>query len=271
MNNKVIFIDFGTLMYRAINAPRFNNIPATHTALTILLSCLKYIELSKEDIIIIAIDSKLGSWRKQIDKSYKKDNIELRSRKNIDWSQIYADFNIFVENLRQSTPFYCVEIDKLEADDIIAYGVKYFKDNECIIIASDKGFEQLSIFNNVKLFSDKTKKYKIIKNPEKLLTEKIYEVPIKDNREYEKRKLIVDLTKLPIEVESRVEGELCKIDNKKEYRIERLRFKKIRESFFDIYDNDKVVTLNSTLRSIQRKKININKNKAMLMQATLEI
>jgi len=261
--NKIVFLDWGVFVHRAIFSWRNNRaVPPTYTAQSMIIACLKRIELTPEDLIVIAVDSPKGSWRRDVDRKYKADRKEKReSFEDINWSQQFYYFDRLLNNLEQSTPFHAIEIDKLEADDIIGYGVRYYKDNECVIISSDSDYEQLAVYENVKLFSPLTKKYKIIKNPQRILASKINReagdnlvTPILNKQDYEKRRKIVCLTELPPEVESKVKERLSNINCNKEYSLERLRSKNIRARFMDIYNNDKVITEADTLKSIKKKK-----------------
>ena len=119
--NKVVFLDWGVFVHRAIFASVHNpNIPATYTALNMMIACLKRIELTNEDLIILACDSPKGSWRRDIDSNYKANRREAREKSNIDWKQHFSDFDEFIENLEIATPFRIIRIDRLEADDKVA-------------------------------------------------------------------------------------------------------------------------------------------------------
>jgi 5'-3' exonuclease len=243
-NNKVVFIDWGVYLHRAIFSWRNRQkIPATYTALSMLIGDLKRVALTPDDIVIIAVDSPKGSWRKEIDSNYKANRKKNReAHEDINWTEQFAKFDNLLINLNKSTPFFICKIDKLEADDIIAYGIKYFKDNENIIISSDTDYEQLASYPNLKLFSPISKKYKTVKNPHKILAKKIKKEagdnltsPILTEEDFEKRKMIVDLIHLPSEIEERVKNELDKLELK-DFNLELLQFKSLRERFMTIYN-----------------------------------
>lgn len=276
IDNKVIFIDWGIFIFGAIYGMKKNPIKPTYTAMSMLLSNLKLLGITPNDIIIIACDSPRGSWRKEIDSNYKANRRETREKYDIDWKKQFKDFDNLFDNLKIATPFYPIRIDKLEADDIIAYGVRFFKDKECIIVSCDSDYEQLAIFTNVKIFSNRSKQFKIIKNPKKSLERKIIKeksdnlntTPI-TKKEIEKRRLIVDLTTLPSEVEFAIKKILEKVDNKKKYNLSKLRFANIRKNFMDIYNNKKTVTIQTTLKRKYRKEK--KKQKLKNTQTKLEL
>lgn len=221
---------------------RTRQIPATYTAISMLFSNLKHLELSPDDLIVVAIDSPKGSWRKEVDKEYKANRKELRKKSDIDWNYWFTAFNDLLINLDRATPFILIKIDKLEADDIIAEGVKYFKDRECIIVSSDTDYEQLTSYSNVKIFSPKAKRFKEVSDPYKKIAEKINKEktdnlvsPVLNLEDYKKRKSLVSLIDLPKDVTEKVDKELDKIKDK-DFDIRTLRFKKLIPRFMEIYN-----------------------------------
>lgn len=247
---KVIFLDYGVFMHRAIFAWRNSKaIPPTYTALSMMIANLKRIGVSPEDLIIVAIDSPAGSWRREIDKDYKANRKAKRDeQKDIDWDKMFGEFNRLKTNLEISTPFAIIEITKLEADDIISYGVRYYKD-KCVVVSTDTDFEQLAILPNVKLFSPITKRYKTVINPQFIVSKKINREttdnlvsPIVSEEDYIKRNLIVDLMHLPTDVEEKVQYELSKISPAKEFDLSQLWYKSIRNKFMDIYNSNIIVS-----------------------------
>jgi len=239
-------------MFRAIFACYKNKNegpPPTYSSLNMILSCLKELNADTTDKIILAIDSKKGSWRKDVDANYKANRKEKRAKFDIDWSNIFNEYHSLKRNLDENTHFYVLEGDKLEADDIIAYAVRYYKDTECVIISTDSDYEQLTCFKNVKIFSPVSKKYKIVKNPYVLLAKKIEQErtdnllsPILSEADYQKRKLLVDLTTLPKEVEDKVK---ILLDNSQKDAIinyDRLKFRSLHKRFVELFNKPKKVT-----------------------------
>jgi len=118
---------------------------------------------------------------------------------------------------------------------------RYYKDKEIIIVSSDRDIEMLAVFENVRIFSPITKKFKDIKNPTKILLEKI-QGDVSDNllekptneKEFEIRKKIVDLTHLPQEIEQPIKEQLDSIHPKNLY-IHKICFKSIQEQIRLLY------------------------------------
>jgi len=210
MPNKLIIIDNGNIMHKAIFAFRRDGcVPATYTYLRMIISYLKKIGITLEDKVVMAED--FGSWRKDIDKEYKAQRKAFReSKEDADWwTEMYGEFNDFIPKLEMCLPWNFIKIYKMESDDIASMVVRYLEADEKILVSSDEDWQQLCVIPNVKVFSPYTKKYKIIKNPEKILLKKIkgdvsdnlLEAP-KTEAEFEKRKMIVDLIHLPVHIEN---------------------------------------------------------------------
>lgn len=261
---KVIYVDWLLFVHRAIFAWAIRKeMPAPYTCMAMILSCLKKVGVAPDDIVIVAIDSPKGSWRREIDPAYKANRKAKRdSRTDIPWKQMWSDFRELLENLKIATPFHAIEIEKLEADDIISYGVRCekFKDYTSIIISSDSDFEQLTRFPSVYLFSPKTKKYKIIQNPYDSLAKKMDKevsdnllTPILSQKDYERRNKIVNLTILPSEIEAKIEIELQKINEHKEFNTELLKFRSIRERFMSIYNSTEIVSISKSFKKKPKK------------------
>jgi hypothetical protein len=127
---------------------------------------------------------------------------------NIDWDKTFKDFDYLTDKLEAFTPFHTIVMDKMEADDIIAIASKKFQDLETIVISSDSDYEQLAIYPKLKIFSPLSKKFKEVKNPHKVLANKIKSEksdnltkPILTEEDYEIRNTIVNLMVLPDYVE----------------------------------------------------------------------
>ncbi len=212
---RAILCDFSVFMFRSIFGAyknKDNQIPATYSCMSMILSCLKELKATSDDTIIIAVDSPKGSWRKDHDKEYKGNRKAAREKFDIDWKHEFQAFQYLRDNLRECTPFKVVEADNMEADDIISVACRELAPTECIIVSTDSDYEQLTSLPHVKCFSPVSKKFKIVKNPHALLAKKIEKEradnlisPILTEADYLKRKMLVDLTKLPEFVE-----ETCK-------------------------------------------------------------
>ena len=269
--SKVILIDSHNFQFRSIFAWRNRKqIPATWYYLASLISCLRRIGFTKEDKVILAVDSKFGSWRKQIAKQYKANRKQFRqSFHDINWEQQYADFNRLLVTLKKNTPFEVVALKKLEADDIIAVACRYYKDNEIIIVSTDSDFEQLWVYDYVNIFSPLIKiaggrgGYKIRKdNPYAILAKKIRKETadnlvseISNEKEYEERKSIVSLLELPQWVEQKVLDKLNTLTFNQSFNFQSIPYpNSIGERIKDIYNQDKIINYEQCLERFQKKR-----------------
>jgi 5'-3' exonuclease len=175
-----------------------------------LIGYLNKIGIDENTKIIIAQD--YGSWRKGIDPIYKAQRQGDREEKEEKqwWLDRYAEFNDLYTKLDLALPFHFIKIYKCESDDVASVACRYYSNDEIILVSSDKDWEMLCNFPNVKIFSPHTKKYKIVKSPMKVLMEKIHG-DVSDNlltvpsseAEFERRRKIVDLINiLPENIEN---------------------------------------------------------------------
>lgn len=244
VSDKVILIDWGLFLHRSVFAwsKTGREIPATYTCVRSILTCLKLLDLTPNDLVIVAIDGR-NNWRKEVDPQYKANRKDLRDKSDIDWKDWYNKFDILVEKLKTSTPFFYIKINKLEADDIIAASCRYFKDNQCIIISSDSDFEQLYAFPNVKILSPVNKKIKEVKDPYKILANKIKQEKtdnliseVISESDFNKRFMLVNLMKLPEFVDQAVFDALKGLEYTN-FDITAIPFKSIRNIFMEIYNS----------------------------------
>jgi len=247
LDNKIIFIDWGIYLHKSIFASKKVSMPPTYTALSMIIGDLKKVGVNLDDIVIIACDSHgKGHWRRDLDSSYKHTRKKKREDSGIDWETYFNLFDNLLNDLDLSTPFHIVEIDRLEADDIISAGCRYYKDKSVVIVSFDSDYEQLFLYPNVRIFSPKTKQYKRpINNPHALLQKKIQKEvaddlisPILTEKQYEIRKTIVSLLSLPDEIEQQVIERLSKLQTKTDWDIEKLPFYSLRKRFSEIYNTD---------------------------------
>jgi hypothetical protein len=260
---KVIFLDYGVFMHRAIFAWRMNKaVPPTYTALSMMLANLKRVGVSPEDQVIVAVDSPHGSWRREVDANYKADRRGKRqAQTDIAWDKMFEMFNKLKANLNISTPFHIIELEKLEADDIIGFGVRYYKDNKCVIVSTDTDFEQLASLSNVRLFSPITKCYKNIEHPDFIIAKKMrkeatdnLKTEVLNEEDYIKRLTIIDLLHLPVEVETAVQDAFEHLEMNKAFDYELLPFRTIKNNFMEIYNSNKIVKEDTYGKAKKRKK-----------------
>jgi 5'-3' exonuclease len=218
---KVVVLDYGYFVHTAGHANKNSPDFTGFTAMSMIIANLREIKISKEDLIIIACD-KGHSWRKELEKQYKANRKEIRAASGIDWKTIYHKADELLDRIERNLNWYIVEIETLEADDIMAVASRFYSDKEVVLVTRDSDLEQMWIYKNVKIFNPYNKEYKI--PPEKFNVYKFLEGKIKkestDNlkvdvtnqEEYTKRRTCVCLTELPEWVEESVVKKLNKIE-----------------------------------------------------------
>ena len=107
------------------------------------------------ELILCCDDRK--SWRKELFPNYKASRKKTRSAAPIDWENLYECLNQLKEELIEWFPYKVVQVDKAEADDIIAVLVG-LANERTLILSSDKDFIQLHHFN-VRQYSPIQKKF----------------------------------------------------------------------------------------------------------------
>jgi len=114
-----------------------------------LRSMKMYIDKCKPSKVIVAWDGKGGSRkRRKLIESYKKNRKPIKlnrvfniSPEEIQKNKIYQ--RVKLDHYLKMLPITQIVVEDLEADDIIAYLVKYFQDERKVIVSGDKDFYQL--------------------------------------------------------------------------------------------------------------------------------
>jgi len=147
-NHTNIELDEGLLRHMILNSIRLNKI--------------KFKEYGE---LVIACDDK-NYWRKDIFPYYKAARKTQRQKSELDWNAIFEVLNKVRDELKEYFPYKVIQVNKAEADDVIASLVKIFHQTEKIMILSgDKDFVQLQKYKNVSQFNPVLKKYIKHSNP----------------------------------------------------------------------------------------------------------
>lgn len=119
--------------------------------------------------IVICCDGR-NYWRKDYFQYYKHGRKKARDESGLPWKLIFDTISQMKEDIAANFPYKVLNVDKAEADDIIAVMCEWSQDNgfiqqglvedkqPVIIISSDHDFKQLHRFDNVKQYSPKVKK-----------------------------------------------------------------------------------------------------------------
>ena len=109
-------------------------------------------KFNPKEFILAIDDSK--NWRKDVFPYYKARRIFKKKDSPIDWDYFYSCINEFIDELNKSFPCKAIKVDNAEADDVIAILALNMKDDKEVIIASrDKDFQQLLVYDNIKIYN----------------------------------------------------------------------------------------------------------------------
>jgi hypothetical protein len=148
-----------------------------------ILNCLRsYRQKFGKDYgeLVICCDDK-NYWRKEIFPFYKAHRKKDRDASDLDWSLIFTILNKIREELKTHFPYKVLQVDNVEADDIIATLCKHYgaemvmssSHEKILIVSSDKDYKQLQKYVNVSQWSPTLKKMIVCSNPELYLLEHI--------------------------------------------------------------------------------------------------
>lgn len=111
--------------------------------------------------IILAVDGK-NSWRKLIFPRYKEDRKIKRDKDEIDWDLFYEKYLSLCNSIKEKIPFKVIQIDRTEADDVIAVLAKSIKNN-VVIISNDSDYLQLCDKDHIKVYNPSKQEYMKLK------------------------------------------------------------------------------------------------------------
>ena len=113
-------------------------------------------------------------WRKEIFPPYKANRKKSRDKSDLDWNHIHDIMDKLYEEISTTFPYKNIKITGIEADDIIAVLCKkYHTEEKILIVSSDKDFQQLQRYQNVKQYNPTKKVFIECENPENFITEHI--------------------------------------------------------------------------------------------------
>lgn len=144
-----------------------------HMILNTIRTYVKKFKESHGPEIIIACDN-YNYWRKSYFPYYKASRKKSRDASGHDWTSIFESLNKIKDELKQNSPYKVLDIESVEADDIIGtLTIKFSPHQKILILSTDKDFAQLQKFANVQQYSPIMKKYIVEKNPTAQLKELI--------------------------------------------------------------------------------------------------
>tara|TARA_R110000824_G_scaffold58888_18_gene158840 strand:+ start:1488 stop:2339 length:852 start_codon:yes stop_codon:yes gene_type:complete len=123
--------------------------------------------------MIICHDSS-HCWRKDIFEQYKSNRKSAKAKSPHDWNKIFDTMTSIRNEIEENFPWKNVSVERTEADDIIAVIAENSSPMESVlIISSDKDFQQLQKYSNVKQWSPLKKDFLVCEDPKEFLLEHI--------------------------------------------------------------------------------------------------
>ena len=116
-------------------------------------------------------------WRKDIFKNYKSERAKAKKKQqllydNVDWDDVHEVMREVKTDFDTVFPYKIMNVNRMEADDIIATLTKNFHHREKIVIISrDHDFKQLLQYPNVKLYDPFKKAFVAVADPKKYILE----------------------------------------------------------------------------------------------------
>jgi len=211
-----LIIDSNELLMKSVFVWRKNkHIPFQYF---LLRQIIKYIKELKASRVFIAADGG-HSWRKYIYPKYKANRKDLRKKiEDVNWDYVFKSYNFLLKNLDKYTVTNIIQIDNIEADDIISYLSRYLSyvhQEDVIIVSQDSDIRQLASIPRVKVYSTRRKKFVDENNTINIIRDKMIKGDTSDNipkansfGEKVRNYILVNLLKLPEPIEESIKTKI---------------------------------------------------------------
>ena len=102
--------------------------------------------------MVLCYDDK-NYWRSQVFPYYKKNRKQERETSKYDWDMVFSVLNKIRDEIRRFLPYYVIQVQGAEADDVIATLTRrHCGGDKILILSADKDFIQLQRYSNVKQY-----------------------------------------------------------------------------------------------------------------------
>jgi hypothetical protein len=123
--------------------------------------------------MVLCYDDK-SYWRTQVFPFYKKNRKQERETSKYDWDMVFSVLNKIRDEIRRNLPYYVIQVQGAEADDVIAALSRYNHNTDKILILSaDKDFIQLHKYSTVKQYDPIRNRWIVNEDPIQYLQEHI--------------------------------------------------------------------------------------------------
>ena len=176
----MILVDYSQVAIASIMAQtRGENTPDEDLVRHIILNNIRLIRNKfKNDYGEIVLCCDAGNyWRKDIFPHYKASRKTKQQKSDFDWNALFNILGKVREEIREFFPYKVLNVERCEADDVIATIAKRaaesFPVEDVLIVSSDKDFQQLQKYSNVKQWNPIKKVLVKCPDPEKFLQDLI--------------------------------------------------------------------------------------------------
>ena len=102
--------------------------------------------------MVLCYDDK-SYWRSQVFPYYKKNRKQERETSKYAWDLVFSVLNTIRDEIRRNLPYYVIQVQGAEADDVIATLTRrHHIEEKILILSADKDFIQLQTHDNVKQY-----------------------------------------------------------------------------------------------------------------------
>lgn len=126
--------------------------------------------------VVICMDGR-KNWRFDAFPNYKFKRKDARKESKMDWNELFRITNMVLDEIKENFPYKVIEHERCEADDIIAVlcedTQEFGRNQQVVIVSSDKDFVQLQKYENISQFSPMKKRFIKEDTPRRQLMELI--------------------------------------------------------------------------------------------------
>ena len=102
--------------------------------------------------MVLCYDDK-SYWRSQVFPFYKKNRKQERETSKYDWDMVFSVLNTIRDEIRRNLPYYVIQVQGAEADDVIATLCRrHHSKDKILILSADKDFIQLQRYESVRQY-----------------------------------------------------------------------------------------------------------------------
>jgi 5'-3' exonuclease len=129
--------------------------------------------------VILAVDD-TNCWRKKLYPLYKAHRKDKKDNDIFPWVKFYEYLYSYVAEIKETFPFYVIQVPYTEADDVIGVLSKHITGDK-VVVTGDSDYIQLLTNPSVKLYNPLKEKFVEDDNPNRTMMIKIIAGDVSDN------------------------------------------------------------------------------------------